>query len=376
MSQSPNDSAEFVELYRAGSLIEADELVRELNEAGIPTQVENELLQGGLGELPPGWSTLPRIQVPESLASEARTILSQVQAAVSSNRPQGNCCLACNQPMPNQNVCENCGWSWGDDSDVLTTEVSEIAVALPSPDGSHLSQDGRSTNKEASSVEAEPAAKPARELWIELSVVLAISVVPSLEGALQSIFEPHSQSYASEAISLFLFSVCSAWAVVYVIQRNGESLTNFGIVRPQIADIVAGILIVPFIDLSWILYYDLIPLSVDVSPLFELPRPSTALDHVLMVFSQFANAFHEELVLRAYLITRLCTLLKYRRRAVVVAAAIFASYHIYHGVIGAGGVFFFGIGFGVLWLLFRRLWPLVIGHALSNIVIEAFDWWW
>ena len=135
-------------------------------------------------------------------------------------------------------------------------------------------------------------------------------------------------------------------------------------------------MIVPLIDLSWILYYDLIPLSVDIAPLFELPQPSTATDHVLMVFCQFANAFHEELVLRAYLITRLCTLLKYRRRAVVVAAAIFASYHIYHGVVGAGGVFLFGIGFGVMWLLFRRLWPLVIGHALSNIVIEAFDWWW
>lgn len=39
----------FVEFFRTGSLLESHELARELNDAGIPTRVENELLQGGLG---------------------------------------------------------------------------------------------------------------------------------------------------------------------------------------------------------------------------------------------------------------------------------------------------------------------------------------
>lgn len=39
----------FVEVFRTGSLLESDELAHELNVAGIPPRVGNELLQGGLG---------------------------------------------------------------------------------------------------------------------------------------------------------------------------------------------------------------------------------------------------------------------------------------------------------------------------------------
>jgi len=71
------------------------------------------------------------------------------------------------------------------------------------------------------------------------------------------------------------------------------------------------------------------PLSMDIKFPHQFALPSTAADYGLMVGSRFANSLHEELVLRVYLITRLCTLLKYRRR--VVAVIVFVSYHIYLG---------------------------------------------
>lgn len=382
MSHPSNDSGEqspvesFVELYRAGSLLDADELVSELDEVGIPARVENAMLQGGLGELPPGWDTLPKVMVPERCLVEARSVLQRIRADAASMAESGDCCLSCKEPMLNHDTCPKCGWSWKipDDSDATgpppdeNTSTSEHTASLTVSND----QDDTSTP-----VPVEPAVnvRSSRDLWCELSVVCAVSVIPSLLAALQSMDDPHPQSYASSAANLLVLSICSAWVVIYLIRNNGESLADFGMVRPQFADVIVGILIVPLDELIWILYWNAIPFPVEVPPPTEMALPASTLDHVLMVLSELANAFHEELVFRAYLITRLCILLKSRRRAIVIAAAVFASYHIYHGVIPVGGIFLFGLSYGILWLLFRRLWPLVIGHAVGNMVLQVFDWW-
>ena len=82
------------------------------------------------------------------------------------------------------------------------------------------------------------------------------------------------------------------------------------------------------------------------------------------------SAFAEEVVTRAYLITRLAVLLRSRGEAVLVAAIVFASYHAYQGAFGTAHAFVFGIVYGVAFLATGRLWPLVIGHALYNIRLE------
>jgi hypothetical protein len=50
------------------------------------------------------------------------------------------------------------------------------------------------------------------------------------------------------------------------------------------------------------------------------------------------------------------------------------SYHIYQGPVATGSIFLFGMSYGLMWVLYRRLWPLVIGHALDNIAIQLFGW--
>jgi len=380
LSHPSNDSGEqplvepFVELYRAGSLFEADELACKLEESGIAAQVENTMLQGGLGELPPGWHTLPKVTVPKSRLADARQILQRIQDAAASMASSDDCCLSCKTPMLNLDTCPRCGWSWSTDGQIVETDPSPCEDIARSEQTPTPLNDGDETS-DSMSVGLDSNARSSRDLWAELSVVMAVSVIPSLLGALQSIYEPLAQSYASGAISLLVFSTCAVWVVIYLVRNNRESLSDFGVVRPQFADVIVGILIVPFVDLMWVIYWAFIPLSVEITPQTELVLPSSTLDHVLMVISELANAFHEEFVFRAYLITRLYPLLKFRRRAIVVAAAIFASYHIYQGSLAVGGIFLFGLSFGVMWLLFRRLWPLVIGHALSNIVIQVFDWW-
>jgi membrane protease YdiL (CAAX protease family) len=104
------------------------------------------------------------------------------------------------------------------------------------------------------------------------------------------------------------------------------------------------------------------------SPWLLVPRGPG--DHVMMVVQYALSAFAEELVTRAYLITRLKALLGSRGEAVLVAALLFASYHAYQGLSGAVDALAFGLAYGVAFLALGRVWPLVVGHALFNIRLE------
>jgi membrane protease YdiL (CAAX protease family) len=98
-------------------------------------------------------------------------------------------------------------------------------------------------------------------------------------------------------------------------------------------------------------------------------RPDGIARFFLLVVAQGANGFAEELVMRAYLITRLERLLSTTWVAVVVTTVLFASYHIYLGFAGMIGAAAIGFVYAISFCWFRRLWPLCVAHALHNILV-------
>ena len=70
MSQEP-----LVEAYRAANGPQAHLVAHFLQGAGIPAFVDGDELGGGLGGLPAGWATSPRVLVPQSELAHARTLI-------------------------------------------------------------------------------------------------------------------------------------------------------------------------------------------------------------------------------------------------------------------------------------------------------------
>lgn len=64
-----------VEVYRAANALQANLLQATLSEAGIRSQVVGEFRQGGLGDLPLGWPTSPRILVDADDEAAARELI-------------------------------------------------------------------------------------------------------------------------------------------------------------------------------------------------------------------------------------------------------------------------------------------------------------
>lgn len=88
----------------------------------------------------------------------------------------------------------------------------------------------------------------------------------------------------------------------------------------------------------------------------------------VLVASALANSWAEELVMVAYLITRLRQLGWSENASLLAQALLRGAYHLYQGLGGFIGNVVMGVVFGRVWQHTNRLWMLVGAHALIDMV--------
>ncbi len=87
----------------------------------------------------------------------------------------------------------------------------------------------------------------------------------------------------------------------------------------------------------------------------------------VLVLSAAQNAVLEEVVMIGYLFTRLAHLHWRLPLIIVVSALVRGSYHLYQGFGGFLGNAIMGAVFGLVYLRWRRVGPLVVAHTLLDI---------
>jgi membrane protease YdiL (CAAX protease family) len=223
-----------------------------------------------------------------------------------------------------------------------------------------------------------PPERNSRELWLETVVVLCVAILPSIFSAFYPLIWPaaqHARSSIEDSVELIELAFVPCVLVLYLIHRGGEPMRQFGLQRPYwLGDILgaAGL---------WLAYSVLWRmLSLRFWPMFEavehlipaeadhntLPVPYTFIEHLLVLLSCGAIGFSEELVTRGYLLPRFERLLGSAWKSVVLTAFLFALWHVYQGTYGFIHAGFLGLCFGAVFCLIRRVWPLVLCHALLN----------
>jgi len=85
-----------------------------------------------------------------------------------------------------------------------------------------------------------------------------------------------------------------------------------------------------------------------------------------LLMSAAGAALLEEVVVLAYLITRLQELRWSALAAIAASALLRASYHLYQGWGGFLGNLLMGALFGYLFVRWRRAWPFVVCHFLLD----------
>jgi membrane protease YdiL (CAAX protease family) len=214
-----------------------------------------------------------------------------------------------------------------------------------------------------------PPERTEGQLWAEVLVVLAVGVIPYLSSAAVCLVTGPQPGvpYWLDALDRCVRSACVSGVVLYLIGRSGEGWKTFGIVRPRPLDLLLALVLIAGDLVLWV--FVVVPTAPETAGVEKwVVPPRTAVEHLWVVMESAASGFSEELVMRAYLITRLERLLGSRAQAVVGSALLFASYHLYYGPHGVFEVAVKGLFYGVAYLAVRRLWPFALAHAGWNVL--------
>jgi membrane protease YdiL (CAAX protease family) len=86
----------------------------------------------------------------------------------------------------------------------------------------------------------------------------------------------------------------------------------------------------------------------------------------VLLLDAFQNGAAEEIVVLAFVLTRLRQLGWSNERALITSATVRGSYHLYQGWGGFAGNLVMGLIFGWLFQRTKRVWPFVIAHTLLD----------
>jgi len=86
----------------------------------------------------------------------------------------------------------------------------------------------------------------------------------------------------------------------------------------------------------------------------------------VLLLSAAQNALLEETVVLGYMVTRLQQIGTSALAAIGASALLRGSYHLYQGWGGFIGNLTMGLLFGLIFLRWRRTWPMVIAHFLLD----------
>jgi membrane protease YdiL (CAAX protease family) len=237
---------------------------------------------------------------------------------------------------------------------------------------------------------ASESAVPRRRLGIEVAIVLGLSLGQSAVYAVLRIIErltrdvPLAQqtstlnpsvtpdrpwldlSYQLVGIAFGLMPVLLALYLLNLTNPPAGRTIGFDLTRPRF-DLGFGALIAVFIGIPGLGLYALaralgFNTEVQASGLgdqwWTIP---------VLILSAAQNALLEEIVVIGYLFTRLRQLAWNAAAIIALSAVIRGSYHLYQGIGGFVGNLIMGVIFGLIYLRWKRVGPLVVAHTLLDI---------
>jgi len=208
--------------------------------------------------------------------------------------------------------------------------------------------------------------------WLEFTLVIGIafgffilSSVASLlagPGADDRMFDDGHLTY------VLVYETIAGSVVALILWRNGWRLHDFKL-QPSLAATGQGM---GLACAGWLVYYFA---AVIARPILSGTTSgyASADDHVggaaplLILLVSLLNPLFEEILVCSYVIETLRTRIGVVA-AINVSTALRVSYHVYQGPFAFLWVAMLGLLFAYAYVQWRRLWPVVVAHAIHDYV--------
>ena len=217
-------------------------------------------------------------------------------------------------------------------------------------------------------------------LRLELGLVLLLAFAPGILGllvlALGSGDGTEVEARLVPAIVAAIFQLFLSWSpvlvIAYLLVRSGEGWTGIGLTRFRAADAGQGVAL-------WVASFLLVLILAQVFRQFgqrevdflppALPLWFRAVQAVLIAATAGAT---EEIVVRGYAQTRLEQLKAPTAVIVLLPTTLWGALHVYQGLGAALAIFCLGLLYAACFHRTRRLWPLILAHALFDMTQLVF----
>jgi hypothetical protein len=220
-----------------------------------------------------------------------------------------------------------------------------------------------------------------RYVWIEVGVVVLVSVVPSIftsEADVNGLIGRRSPvPFLYHALSAIVNYIGLIALVLFIVWRSNDPLARFGLKSFRFGrDLIGGVLLCAILrgtyHLQWWVFHTVLSRQSFAVIASSMRRyyvgPSGGQEYILLFLMCMISGFMQELIVRAYLITRLEELVDSTFVAFLLSTVLFIIYHGYQGYAGVVDAAIFGTIQGVVFCLFRRVAPLAIAHGINNII--------
>jgi membrane protease YdiL (CAAX protease family) len=178
-------------------------------------------------------------------------------------------------------------------------------------------------------------------------------------------------------VASILVGSFAVFVVLIAIRLSGESWSTFGITTPSSVDILTASLVCVIgyfcASMGSEIFREVLTSVYGeryVSQLISAHRYTIDVHgwSGLLILGALAVSVSvsEELVARGYLIPRLEQSLRSTPAAVLASAILFAFFHWYQGIFIICHAFFAGVVYGTAFAWTRRLWPVIIAHAVYD----------
>lgn len=176
--------------------------------------------------------------------------------------------------------------------------------------------------------------------------------------------------------------LCAMLLATWLIRRRGKRWSDYGLklapgwrskllLLPQILLMLSVMVGVSVAYKVWI--NPLIPIAPSLEDRFADIAGSPGFLALWIAIAIIHGGFFEEMIYRGFTILKLTEVLGGREGwrmplAIVLQASFFGVRHMYYQGLGGGlATGLMGLGFGLMFWLFRRnLWPLIIAHASTG----------
>jgi membrane protease YdiL (CAAX protease family) len=165
------------------------------------------------------------------------------------------------------------------------------------------------------------------------------------------------------------FALAPVALVWYLLVRSGEGLRALGIDRSQpLRDTARGAALAALVGGVGLAGYLLAYASGANLAVVAADLPETWWRWPVLIAAALQNSLLEEVVVVGFVLHRLTQLGVGPVASVALSATVRGAYHVYQGIGGLIGNLAMGALFGALYLRWGRVLPLVVAHALIDIV--------